>query len=61
MSSQKLKITLVKSTIGRLSNHKACVVGLGLRKMGSSAIVIDTPQNRGMIDHVSYLLRIEEV
>lgn len=61
MSSQaKLKVTLVKSTIGRLEKHKACVVGLGLRKTGSSAVVIDTPENRGMINRVSYLLKVED-
>lgn len=57
----KLKVTLVKSTIGRLAKHKACVAGLGLRKTGSSAIVSDTPENRGMINHASYLLKVEEV
>ncbi|NQZ54847.1 MAG: 50S ribosomal protein L30 [Piscirickettsiaceae bacterium] len=60
-SQSKLKVTLVKSTIGRLPKHKACVAGLGLRKTGSSAVVIDTPENRGMINHVSYLLQVEEV
>jgi len=60
-SQSKLKVTLVKSTIGRLAKHKACVAGLGLRKTGSSAVVIDTPENRGMINHVSYLLKVEEV
>ncbi|HAU07038.1 MAG TPA: 50S ribosomal protein L30 [Gammaproteobacteria bacterium] len=57
----KLKVTLIKSTIGRLKKHKACVAGLGLRKVGSSAVVIDTPENRGMINHVSYLLSVEEM
>lgn len=56
----KLQVTLVKSIIGRLAKHKACVAGLGLRKTGSSAIVIDTPENRGMINKVSYLLKVEE-
>jgi len=56
----QLKVTLIKSTIGRLAKHKACVLGLGLRKTGSSAIVIDTPENRGMINHVSYMLKVEE-
>ena len=59
--SGKIKVTLVKSTIGRLPKHKACVAGLGLRKTGSSAEVIDTPENRGMINRVSYLLKVEEV
>jgi len=56
----KLKVTLVKSTIGRLAKHKATAVGLGLRKTGSSAIVIDTPENRGMINNISYMLKVEE-
>ncbi len=60
-SHSKLKVTLVKSTIGRLAKHKGCVVGLGLRKTGSSAIVIDTPENRGIINRVAYLLKIEEL
>ena len=61
MSDQKqLKVTLVKSTIGRLPAHKACVSGLGLRKMHQTRTVIDTPENRGMINKVSYLLKVEE-
>jgi large subunit ribosomal protein L30 len=61
MSDNKtLKVTLVKSTIGRLPNHKACVSGLGLRKMHQTVNVIDTPENRGMINKVSYLLKVEE-
>jgi large subunit ribosomal protein L30 len=62
MSSQaKLKVTLVKSTIGRLAKHKVFVAGFGLRKTGSSVVVLDTPENRGMINRVSYLLKVEEV
>ena len=57
----RIKVTLVRSTSGRLKNHKACVRGLGLRRMHSSAIVEDTPCTRGMINKVSYLLRVEEV
>lgn len=56
----KLKVTLVKSVHGRLAAHQACVRGLGLRRMHSSATVIDTPENRGMIRKVSYLLKVEE-
>jgi large subunit ribosomal protein L30 len=59
--ANQLKVTLVKSVHGRLAAHKACVRGLGLRRMHSSAVVIDTPENRGMIRKVSYLLKIEEV
>ena len=59
--AQKLKVTLVKSRFGRLASHRACVAGLGLRKMHQSVTVEDTPENRGMINKVSYLLKVEEV
>ena len=55
-----VKVTLVKSMNGRLKNHKACVRGLGLRRMHQTAVVEDTPCNRGMINKVSYMLRVEE-
>ncbi|WP_353570677.1 50S ribosomal protein L30 [Candidatus Albibeggiatoa sp. nov. BB20] len=58
---KKLRVTQVKSIYGRLPKHKACVAGLGLRRMNHSVEVIDTPENRGMINKVSYLLKIEEV
>ncbi|PVZ65735.1 50S ribosomal protein L30 [Pelagibaculum spongiae] len=60
MADNKLKVTLVKSTIGRLKNHQACVRGLGLRRINHSVEVIDTPENRGMINKVQYLLKVEE-
>ncbi|HAK53822.1 MAG TPA: 50S ribosomal protein L30 [Gammaproteobacteria bacterium] len=60
MADKKIKVTLVKSTIGRLKRHKACVAGLGLRRVNHSVEVLDTPANRGMINKVSYLLSIEE-
>jgi large subunit ribosomal protein L30 len=56
----KVKLTLVKSRHGRLKNHKACVAGLGLRRINHTVVVDDTPENRGMINKVSYLLRVEE-
>jgi large subunit ribosomal protein L30 len=59
--AKQLKVTLLKSRFGRLKNHKACVAGLGLRKIRQSVIVEDTPQNRGMINKVSYLVSVEEV
>lgn len=59
--SSKLKVTLVKSPAGRLENHKLCVRGLGLRRIRHSRIVENTPENRGMINKVSYLLKVEEV
>lgn len=60
MADKKIKVTLVKSTIGRLKRHKDCVAGLGLRRVNHSVEVLDTPANRGMINKVSYLLSIEE-
>jgi len=58
--AKTVKITLVKSKFGRLKKHKACVAGLGLRRMHQTVEVIDTPENRGMINKISYLLRVEE-
>ncbi|MEK7990216.1 MAG: 50S ribosomal protein L30 [Thiotrichaceae bacterium] len=58
---KKLRVTQVKSIYGRLPRHKACVAGLGLRRINHSVEVIDTPENRGMINKVNYLLKIEEV
>ena len=57
---KELKVTLVKSKFGRLKSHKACVAGLGLRKMHHTVTVIDTPENRGMINRISYMLSVEE-
>jgi len=57
---KQLKVTLLKSKFGRLKSHKACVAGLGLRKIHQTVTVIDTPENRGMINRVSYLLSVEE-
>lgn len=61
MTKQKqIKLTLVRSKFGRLKSHKDCVAGLGLRRMHQSVVVADTPENRGMIDRVSYMLRVEQ-
>jgi len=54
-----VKVTLVKSTIGRIASHKACVAGLGIRRMHHTVEVLDTPANRGMINAVHYLLKVE--
>ena len=55
-----VKVTLVRSTNGRLKTHKACVRGLGLRRMHHTVEVEDTPCTRGMINKVSYMVRVEE-
>ena len=57
----QVKLTLVKSKFGRLESHKACVTGLGLRRMHHSVVVADTPENRGMINRIAYMLRVESV
>ena len=55
-----IKLTLVKSTNGHLQSHKVTVRGLGLRRMHHSVEVSDTPENRGMINKISYMLKVEE-
>ena len=60
MADKAFKITLIKSASGRLKKHKACIRGLGLRHTSHSVIVKDTPENRGMINKVSYLLSVKE-
>jgi len=60
-SNQKIKVTLVKSVIGTIEKHRACVRGLGLRRLNQTVIVSDTPENRGMINRVNYLVTSESV
>ena len=57
----KVKITLVKSLIGRKKEHIATVNALGLRKIGKNVEHEETPQIRGMINKVIYLVKVEEV
>jgi large subunit ribosomal protein L30 len=57
---KKIKVTQIRSSHGRLQAHKACVVGLGLRRIGHTVEVEDTPSVRGMINKVNYLVRVEE-
>ncbi|MEM1090013.1 MAG: 50S ribosomal protein L30 [Pseudomonadota bacterium] len=59
--ADQLQVTLVKSKYGRVPGHRECVQGLGLRKMHQTVTVADTPENRGMINKVSYLLKVEPV
>jgi large subunit ribosomal protein L30 len=56
----KIKVTLVRSVNGRLKSHRACVAGLGLRRMHQTVEVEDTPCTRGMINKVNYMLKVEE-
>ena len=57
----RLKVKLMKSKYGRKPGHAECVAGLGLRRREQTVVVADTPENRGMINKVSYLLKVEEV
>ena len=59
--AKELKVTLVKSKFGRLKSHKGCVAGLGLRRIHQTVTVVDTPENRGMINRISYMVSVEEV
>jgi large subunit ribosomal protein L30 len=58
--SKKLKVTLVRSSIGTKAAHRACVRGMGLRKLHQTVELPDTPATRGMIDRVAYLVKCEE-
>jgi len=57
---KRLSVTMVRSKHGRLKSHQACIAGLGLRRMHQTVEVIDTPENRGMINKVHYMLNVEE-
>ncbi len=57
----KVKVTLTKSLNGRLKSHKACVAGLGIRRIHQTVEVIDTPENRGMMNKVNYMLKVEAI
>ena len=57
---KSIKIKLVRSVHGRLPSHKATVTGLGLRRMHQTVEVEDTPCTRGMINKVSYMVKVVE-
>ena len=59
MSEKKVKVTLIKSIIGTKQSHRATVIGLGLRRINHTVELQDTPEVRGMINKVSYLLKCE--
>lgn len=59
MADKKLKVTLVKSVIGTKESHRATVRGLGLRRLNHTVELQDTPEVRGMINKVSYLVKCE--
>jgi large subunit ribosomal protein L30 len=60
-ADKQLQVTLRKSTSGRVKSHQACVRGLGLRRIGQVVTVNDSPEIRGMINKVDYLLDVAEL
>ncbi len=59
--ADKLKITLVKSTIGAIPKHKKTVEALGLRKLNKTVEMPDNPAVRGMVAQVKHLVKVEEI
>jgi large subunit ribosomal protein L30 len=59
MSTPKIKVTLKRSVHGQLANIRQSVHGLGLRRIGHSRVVIDTPENRGLVKTAEHLLAVE--
>ena len=60
MADKKIKVTLVKSTIGAIPKHKATVAALGLGKLNSSNVLPDNVAVRGMVKQVCHLVKVEE-
>ncbi|MCK9468359.1 MAG: 50S ribosomal protein L30 [Porticoccaceae bacterium] len=58
-NAKKIKVTQTRSVNGRLAAHKACVAGLGLRRIGHTVEVEDTASVRGMINRVNYMVKVE--
>lgn len=61
MNAKQIRVTQIKSKNGRLATHKACLLGLGIRRIHQTVCVEDTPANRGMISKVYYMVKVEEV
>ena len=59
-AAEKIRVTQTKSSNGRLQSHKATLTGLGLRRIRHTVEVDDTPENRGMINKVNYMIRVED-
>ncbi len=59
MSKAMIKVTQTRSAHGRLKSHRACLSGLGLRRIGHTVEVEDTPAVRGMVNKVHYLVKVE--
>lgn len=61
IQTNKMRVTLVRSTNRRRQSHKASVKGLGLRRINHSVVLPNRPEIWGMVDTVYYLLKVEEV
>ncbi len=61
MAQKQIKIKLVRSVIGTKQSHRDTVRGLGLRGINSISVLVDTPEVRGMIHKVDYLVTVSEV
>jgi large subunit ribosomal protein L30 len=60
MATKTIKVTQTKSSIGRLPKHRACLAGLGLRRINHTVEVEDTPSIRGMVNKVYYMVKVED-
>jgi len=58
--SAEMKITLIRSHIGRPASQRAVLLGLGLNKLNKTVVLKNTPEIRGMVNKVSHLLKVEE-
>jgi len=60
MATKTIKVTQTKSSIGRLPKHRACLAGLGLRRINHTVELEDTPSVRGMVNTVYYMVKVED-
>ena len=60
MAQKQIKVTLVRSVIGTKQSHRDTVRGLGLRRVNTSRVLVDTPEVRGMIRKVAHLVEVVE-
>lgn len=59
--AKELSVTLKRSPIGKIGKHKSIIEGLGLRRPNQTVVLKDTPQIRGMVNKISYLLDVKEI
>ena len=59
-AKKQMKVTQIRSAHGRMASHKACAAGLGLRRIHHTVTVEDTPCTRGMVNKISYMVKVED-